>query len=72
MVLNIEAILYYVILIDSIGANVMTWCCSKWYKKNMNKTILKHFPASKGWTLWYLVLVLWIGFGLYRLGVLVY
>jgi len=72
MVLNIEAIIYYLILIDSIGANIIVWFFAKWYKKNMNKGIVKHFPAAKGWALWYLVLVLWIGYLLYRLGVLVY
>lgn len=72
MVLNIEAVIYYLILIDSVGANILSWCCAKWYKKNMSKGIVKHFPASKGWALWYFILVLWVGYGLYRLGILPY
>ena len=72
MVLNIEVIIYYLILIDSIGANIVTWFFPKWYKKNMYKGIVKHFPVAKGWALWYLVLVLWVGYGLYRLGILAY
>ena len=71
MVLSIEAIIWYLVLIDSVGANIMTWCCAKWYKKNY-KGFYKHFPATKGWALMYLLLVLWIGFALYRLGVLPY
>ena len=71
MVLNIEAIIYYLILIDSIGANITVWFFSKWYKKNFGKNrIVKHFPPTKGWVLLYLVLVLWVGYGLYRLGIL--
>jgi|TARA_Y100000031_G_scaffold26986_2_gene29046 hypothetical protein len=70
MVFNIEAIIYYAFLLDSLGANITAWFFAGWYKKNINKGVVKHFPATKGWTLTYLVLVLWIGFGLYRLGIL--
>ena len=71
MVLNIEAIIYYAVLLDSIGANIMISFFPNWYKKNY-KGIYKHFPATKGWALMYLVLVLWVGYGLYRLGILPY
>ena len=70
MVISIEAIIYYAFLIDSIGANITAWFFAKWYKKNMNKGVVKHFPATKGWTLVYLGLVLWVGYGLLRLGIL--
>lgn len=69
MAWNIEAILWYIILIDSLGANIMTWFFPKWYKKTYKKTS-KLFPASKGWSAVYLVLVLWIGFSLNRLGII--
>jgi hypothetical protein len=65
-----EAIIYYIILIDAIGANITAWFFAKWYKKNMSKGLAKHFPASKGWCLWYLILVIWVGCALSRLGVL--
>ena len=42
-----EAIIYYIILIDAIGANITAWFFAKWYKKNMSKGLAKHFPASK-------------------------
>ena len=66
----IEKIIFYLILIDSIGANIIARFFSSLYKKNMNKGILKHLPASKGWCFWYLVLVLWVGYGLSRLGII--
>ncbi len=69
MTWNIEAILWYIILIDSLGANLMTWFFSKWYKKKYKKTS-NIFPASKGWSALYLVLVLWLGFALRRLSII--
>jgi hypothetical protein len=69
MALGLEGIIYYLVLVDSVGANIMAWAFPGWYKKNY-RGLWKHFPATKGWTTWYLVLVLWVGFGLYRLGML--
>ena len=69
MALSIEAILWYVVLIDSLGANIMTWFFPKWYKKTYKRTY-KIFPASKGWSALYLVLVLWLGYALNRLSVI--
>jgi len=71
MAISVEAIIFYLILIDSIGANIVAFCCQKWYKKKF-KIGFRHFPATKGWCAVYLILVLWIGFALYRLGILPY
>ena len=68
---NIEAIIYYAFLLDSVGANITTFLFPKWIKKH-NKGFFKHFPVTKLWTLLYLALVLWIGWALYRLGILPY
>jgi len=65
----LEQIIYYLILLDSIGAVILSWCCQKWYKKNY-KGIYKHFPATKGWCLAYFILVLWVGSALMRLGII--
>jgi hypothetical protein len=70
MAIGIEAIIYYLVLLDAVGANIASFFFAGWYKKNMHKGIVKHFPATKGWTLYYLILVLWVGFGLQRLGML--
>ncbi len=69
MPFNIEATIWYTILLDSIGANIVAWFCADWYRGNL-KAIHKHFPASKGWCFVYLALVLWVGCALYRHGVL--
>jgi hypothetical protein len=64
--INIINIIFYVLLIDSLGANIMAWFYPTWYKKNY-KGLVKHFPATKGWCLWYLVLVLFIGYLIFYL-----
>ena len=69
MVLGVEGIIWYLLLLDSIGANITAWFFSGWYKKNF-KGIWKHFPASKGWCGYYLILILWVGYALSRLGML--
>ena len=71
MMLNVEAVIYYFVLLDSIVANIVCWYFADWYKKNY-KGIYKHFPMTIGWCFSYLILVLWIGYALYRLGILPY
>ncbi|MBD3247249.1 hypothetical protein GF378_01360 [Candidatus Pacearchaeota archaeon] len=70
---NIEAVIWYLLLIDSVGAVILTFFfqnkVKKWYKGNL-RWFYKHFPATKGWTLSYLILVLWVGYSLNRLGVI--
>jgi|ETN01SMinimDraft_1059929.scaffolds.fasta_scaffold03087_6 hypothetical protein len=72
MELSIEAIIFYFVLIDSIFANIATWCSPKlmrWYTKHW-KRFSKEFPLAKGWTIYYFVLVVWIGYGLNRLSII--
>jgi len=67
----IEVIIWWAFLLDSIGANIVAWCFPGWYKKKF-KGFWKHLPVTKGWCFIYLLLVLWVGAGLYRLGILPY
>lgn len=67
MEFTIEEILWYLVFVDSIFANFIVWFFPNWYKKKF-KNMSIYFPVSKGWCLWYLVLVLWIGYALLRLG----
>ncbi|OIO43077.1 hypothetical protein AUJ63_01085 [Candidatus Pacearchaeota archaeon CG1_02_35_32] len=68
--MSIESIIWYLFLIDSIVAAITILFFSKWYKKNLGKGFVKHFSASKGWAILYLLLILWVGSALYRLGIL--
>jgi hypothetical protein len=71
MAINIEAIIWYLFLLDSVGAVIASWCCAKRLNKTFKK-LFKHLPLTKGWALIYLGLVLWVGYTLYRLGILPY
>lgn len=73
MAIGFEAIVYYLVLIDVIVGNLAIWFSpnfKRFYKKQ--KFWNKYLPVTKGWMAWYLILVLWIGYGLYRLGILPY
>ena len=70
--MNIEAIIWYIFLLDSIGANIFVWFFPgtvKWYQRNF-KTASKNLPLTKGWAFVYLALVIWVGCALWRLGIL--
>ena len=69
---NIEAIILYAFVVDSLGANIAVWFFPKsikWYKKKFPR-VSKHLPLTKGWAFVYLFLTLWVGWTLYRLGIL--
>lgn len=65
--MEIEVIIFYLLLIDAIFANVTAWMGKRWYMETMGP-FAGLFPMAKGWTFYYLVLVLWIGWLLMRAG----
>jgi len=67
--MTLEAIIFYLLLIDAISCNLLVVFGSDWYAKHL-RVFSRWFPPAKGWALYYLVLVLWIGSLLYRFGVL--
>ncbi len=67
--MSIEAIIFYLLLLDSIGCNLVVLFGEEWYTKHF-RIISRFFPPAKGWALYYLILVLWIGSLLYRAGAL--
>ena len=66
---NLEATVWYLILLDCIGANIVAWFFTNWYLEKF-ETLNRYFPLTKSWCLIYLVFVLWAGCLLYRLKVL--
>jgi len=66
---NIEALIWYLFLLDSLIVNTISWCCPKYYGKKF-KRYKKHFPMTKGWCSFYLLFVLWVGYALLRLNIL--
>lgn len=60
--MSIETIIFYILLVDSIGANLVSWTGGRqWYQRNM-RLMSRYFPATRGWTTYYLILVIFIGF----------
>jgi len=67
----VEGVIWYLFVIDSLGANIAAWFFADWAQKNFKKSFFwKHLPLKKGWALIYLLLVLWVGAGLWRLGII--
>ena len=66
---TVEGVIWYLFVLDSVGANIAAWFFANWAEKNF-KGILKHIPLKKSWAAIYLLLVLWVGYGLLRLGII--
>lgn len=63
--MNIEIVIFYLLLIDSIVANLLAWFGEVWYLKHF-RLMSRYFPLTRGWTTYYLVLVLIIGYLAYN------
>jgi hypothetical protein len=69
--INLESIVFYLLLIDALGANILSWGGGQtWWQQHM-APIARFIPLARGWTSYYLVLVLIMGIMLYRLDALV-
>ena len=66
-----EGILWYLVLLDCIAYNVLCWNKNKWHNK-LTHWISEHFPLNKFMGLWYLLLVLWLGFALLRMEIILF
>jgi len=67
--MSIEAIIFYLLCVDSIGANLVAMFGQKWYLKHF-RLISRIFPPAKGWALYYLILTLLIGWLTMKAGLL--
>lgn len=67
--MSLEALFFYLLVIDSVSCNLLVLFGSKWYTKHL-RVFSRWFPPAEGWALYYLFLVLWIGWLLRRLGVI--
>jgi hypothetical protein len=65
--MSIEAIIFFILLLDAIGANIVVHFGSEWYMQHF-RTVSRWFPPAEGWALYYLALVMWVGSLLYRAG----
>ena len=69
---SFEVIVTFVLLLDAIGANMVAWTPGgrTWFMQHA-RTFSRYFPITKGWALWYLVLVIWMLFMLHRVDALI-
>jgi len=68
---NLESIVFYLLLVDALGANLLAWSSGRlWWQRHMN-VIARYLPLTRGWTVYYLILVLIMGIMLHRLDALV-
>lgn len=58
---NIFEIIFWLLLIDSVFANVVAWGFEGWYLKNF-RLMSRWFPIGRGWTTYYFILVIYIGY----------
>lgn len=65
-----EAIIFYLVFIDAVIAMLIAWS-GRGEMMNRKLGLLSRFlPITRGWTLYYLILVLWIGYALSRLSII--
>ena len=56
-----EAVIFWVLLVDSVVANGIAWWGGVWYAKHL-RTVSRMLPMTKALAGYYLALVLWIGY----------
>ena len=58
---NIKLIVFIILIFDAMAANLIAWFGSHWWARLLG-SFSRHFPMTKVWAGWYLLLVLWIGY----------
>lgn len=56
----ITKIIFYILLADSIIANLIALFGRRWYMQHF-QILSRGFPLTRAWAIAYLALVLWIG-----------
>lgn len=67
---SIESILYYLVFLDALFAVLVAWSGRGEILNKKIGFVSRSFPITRGWTLYYLVLVLWVGYALTRLDII--
>jgi len=58
--MTLRALIFYLLFIDSVIAVFLAFFGENWYIRHF-RLMSRLFPVTKGWTIYYLVLVLYIG-----------
>lgn len=60
----ILSIIFYLLLLDALIANLLAWFGMQHWWKHFSSFAASHFPLARGWTGYYLLLVLLLGYSL--------
>lgn len=71
MEINIESIIFYLLLLDALVANYLAFTHKQHWWHTHFGTLERYFPLSKGWTVYYILLVILMGIMLIRFSALV-
>ena len=71
MPLYVEGLVWYLVLLDALIYNVLAWAKGRWHEKATH-WISDYFPINKFIGLWYLIMVLWVGFALLRMQIILF
>jgi len=63
---NLESIIFYVLLLDATFAVVLAFFGGRVWWRTLLPQVAKHLPLTRGWTLVYLSLVLFMGYILHK------
>lgn len=58
---NLKLIIFIILFLDALSVNLIAWFGAHWWNRLLG-SFSRHFPIAKGWTAWYFILVLWIGY----------
>ena len=67
----VEGIWWYVILVDALLYTFLAWSKGRLHTQTTH-WLSPYFPLEKSVSIIYLVLVLWVGFALYRLQLIIF
>lgn len=60
MELDIYIVVFYLLALDSMIANIIAWGARGWYIKHL-QPVSRWLPLTRAWAAFYLGLVIWIG-----------
>ena len=67
----IEGALWYLVLLDAIIYNIMAWTKGKKHDK-IYHWVSQHFPLNRFMGFVYFILVLWVGYTLFRMQIILF
>ncbi len=71
MPIYMEGLLWYLLLIDAIYYNIMAWSLGKWHERKTH-WVSGYFPLDRFFGFVYFVLILWVGFALLRMDIILF